>query len=50
MAEEGGVGHLNGDVEGSVAVSRLRIPRGRLCAGDGDGSPHPRGQREGVRE
>ena len=23
---------------------------GGLCAGDGDGSPHPRGQREGARE
>ena len=29
---------------------RPRLHGGRLCAGDGDGSPHPRGQREGARE
>ena len=49
-AEEGGVGHLNGDVEGRVVDSSPCLDGGRLCAGGGDGSPHPRGQREGARE
>ena len=32
--------------------SRPRLYEGRLCGGmtEGDGSPHPRGQREGEQE
>ena len=40
----------NGRELGRKMDCRPRLPRGRLCAGDGDGSPHPRGQWRGMRE
>ena len=48
MREDNGKGGgSNGRELGRKMDCRPRLPEGRLFAGDGDGSPHPRGQRDG---